>query len=130
MTTHDNLTEDQELHAAEDERRRYLRQTFGEDVFIGLATDPAPTGPGRSAQTMANARTKGLRRRRLEQAQEVNAEAYELEQDRDAYARTMNDRRAGRPSTSQDLLRAERYAKANGIVRPRSSAERLARQGR
>jgi hypothetical protein len=128
MSDHSNLTEDQELHAAEDERRRHLRGIFGDNIFIGLATDPPPTGPTRSALAHGQRRQKALRQQARERRQERIAAAAELDQDQRAYEQVMEDQHQGRPSTSQDQHRADRHIQRLGLLPVPTSAERLARQ--
>jgi hypothetical protein len=126
---YENVEEIEQAHAAEDERRRYLVDTFGENILTGTALDPPPAHPGRTAKLIDRARREQLREERQRQADETLDAALELELDRDAFATVMNNKRDGLPSSPADKARATRYVRANNIIRS-STPQRLAAQGR
>jgi hypothetical protein len=128
MTEHDNLHEDQELHEAVASRRRHLAETFPDpNLFVGLATDPPPTGqPTKSALHYERVRLDNMKARRLDQAKKTAATAAQLDSERRAYEHVMDLVQAGKPVPADELLAADRYAKREGKVPVQSSAEKMA----
>jgi hypothetical protein len=120
------MAEDQEDQDQDQARRAYLVETFGPDVLVGLATDPAPTGTTKSALAYEKRRRTAARDARLDEARETISAAAQLDADRRAYDRVMDQMQAGQEVTAADLLAAGRHAHAQGLVPPQSSAEKLA----
>jgi hypothetical protein len=124
MTTQD---QDQAHHERNDSWRRELVERFGEDILVGLPTDPAPTGkPTRSAQLYGRRRDQAMRARRLTAAKETISTAAALDADRRAYDRVLDQAQEGHPVSPADLLAAERHAKRHGLVPVKTSAEKMA----
>jgi hypothetical protein len=119
------MTEDQKLHEDQAARLAYLRETYGDDVAIGLGLDQT-TPKGRSSaeqiagrrrggeqQAAQNRRLAGLRRVAQEQRED---EALDLAVGQINQGRT--------PDTETTILAARAQARRGGSGL--SSAERLA----
>jgi hypothetical protein len=127
-TQHD----DQDPNAANEERKRYLRQTFhDESIFVGLATDQ-PVRPSRPTlgQRVVQDRRKRQREARRERNQETMRQAVVAEDKAAAYARVVADVQARKMPTDQDLELAAAHALETGVVNPPTSIERLLDQSR
>jgi hypothetical protein len=122
--------QDQDHHAAEHERREYIRKTFGEDALIGLATDQPARNSRPLGQRVLADRRKARQQARRELNQAVMAEALQVEDKAAAYARVIENARNGHPSRPADLAAAAHHALDAGIVDPPSSIARLIGQAK
>ena len=111
-----------DIQAQEEERRRYLVDTFGEDVLVGLATDP-PAASSRSAEKHAKNYYGRRREAHLERVQDTVTAAAGLRADQDAYERAMADPER---ASVQDQVAADRHIRRHGLVPRLSTAQRLA----
>jgi hypothetical protein len=116
---------DDDAQREAEERRRYLRGIYGDDIFKGLATDQEPTGGSTIARHVMQDRRRQALDRRREADQDVNRRAAQVEAKKAAYERIQS----GQSSTDQDRHLAAQYALEQGIVRPKSTRQRLIEQG-
>lgn len=123
---HANLSEDQEQHVDEASRLAYLKATFGPDIALGLGTDQEPTGGSTTARHVDQDRRRQYVERRRAEVQDVNERAAQEEAKKAAYERVQS----GQSTTYQDQHLAAAYALEQGIVRPKSTRQRLIEQGR
>lgn len=94
---------------------------------MGLATDPPlGTRPTRSALYYGKVRRDNLRARQVAQAKRDVGEVAQLDADRRVYERVMDQIDAGQKVNAEELLTADRHAKRQGLVQPRSSAQKIA----
>lgn len=124
------MTRTQDQAAAEDERRRYLAATFGEDVLVGLATDQPATPRRPLGQVIVQERRRVRREAAQERLKDIMREALQAQDKADAYGRVVENARQGHPSSSADLAKAAHYALEQGIVQPPSTITRLMDQAR
>jgi hypothetical protein len=123
MTMAHNPNEDQDNNES---RGRHIREIFGDDPFIGLATDQ-PRGTTRTAQTLA--RDSLAARREQRQAQDVAlVQVAAREQDEDeALADVLRVmRRGGGRTPPGTMAKAARALKRRGYHQG-TTAEQLAR---
>lgn len=124
------MSKDQDQNARElaDEQHAYIERTFrGDNLFVGLATDPPlGTRPTRSALYYGKVRRDNLRARQVAQAKRDVGEVAQLDADRRVYERVMDQIDAGQKVNAEELLTADRHAKRQGLVQPRSSAQKIA----
>jgi hypothetical protein len=111
--------------AVREEHERYLRTTFGDDVFVGLLTDPPATGR-RSVDTIMGDRRQAQRELRREARDQDLAVARALDLDRQAFERYIADPDR---ATEGDRHTAHRHATRHGLVPKRTSVDLLIQQG-
>jgi hypothetical protein len=117
--------QDDQDQALREEHERYLRTTFGDDVFVGLATDlPVTTNRPSSAQVHVQERDQALADLHREDREARLTTATALAQDQAAY-----DRVVAGSTDDQDRHAADRHVRRHGLVPRRSSVDRLIAQG-
>jgi hypothetical protein len=108
--------------------RSWAEEFGGDDVLIGLATDP----PARNSRPLGQRVVQDLQRARREaqreRDQDILREAVVVDGKARAYERVMAAEHAGHPSSPADLAKAAHHAIEAGIVDPPSSIARLMRQ--
>jgi molecular chaperone GrpE (heat shock protein) len=101
-----------------------------EDLSVYQPQDQqGPPKPNSSAVKHANEVRAGERENRRERNREINEAARQVEDRKEAYDRVQEALRTRRPSSPADQAKAAQYALEQGIVKPKSSVQRLIEQG-
>jgi hypothetical protein len=102
-----------------------MNDFFGKSVTEGLTPTGQPI-PGRSALLMAQQRVDQAREAQRARVNEQVDDLAATDATRRAYDRVMDQRDRGEPSSLHDKVLATRWARANDLLKSKSSAEKLA----